>query len=374
MNLPRWSALVLAAPLALTLAAACDVEDPTQGDEQNQTDAKWTTSLIARGPDPFDVTGNERVTVAAAKDGTLYAVYDNAERHLTLATRAPGAKEWQAQVVKPDGQTGEHASIALDDDGTLHVVHYDRTAGGLAYAQRAAGATTWTHEMISLGAAENHMKRSADGTLHVVAQGWDQASATDSLIYAKRAGGKWSVETIVPSGHLTEPNFTLDDAGQPHAIVWQWADDTLDTGNLLLADRASGTWKTEAVGLAASYATDLLVEGDVTHLVYIAPNQKGTLYVNRTGTGAWSTPESVVAYGGWSPDLERDANGDLHVVLTVDKRLRHASRSTDGKWTSSKIADGAGGHILPFFVPGKDDEIVYTDWAYKTFNTAKLDR
>lgn len=356
------SLTLLALPLAF---AACDAEDPTEGDEQNQTDTTWRYEQIAAGPNPMDATGLDRVAVTTAPDGTVVVAYTDASRHLTIATQTSNG--WKPEVVKGDVESGLYASLAYAADGSLHVVHYDRGIEGLLDSSRAPGATAWTHTTISADGGENELVRGADGTLHLLFLAWDQATKSDALAYARLVNGAWAVEPLGSGTRFNSPALTVDAAGVPHAIAYQWADDSLDTGNLVLADRSSGSWKSEALALPASYASDILVEGSVTHVVYAAPDEKGAIHVQRDGSGAWSTPETVIPFGGWDPDIERGTDGALQVLVSSEGRIHHATQGADGTWTRSRVHDGSRGDIEPRFVPGKDRQAVFTDRYGRSF-------
>lgn len=365
--LTRTLGLLVSASMLL-LTVGCEVEEST-GDEQNQTEQSWKSSTIASGPNPFDVTGQDRVA-ATSRNGSLYAAYPDKSRHLTLATQSKGSSTWTTEVVKSDGETGSYASIAVESDGSVHIVHYDRNAKGLMHSARKGSA--WTHTLIGERLSESRLVQGSDGSLHLAALAWDEESRSDSLTYGKYSGGKWSLEPMGLGTLLNTPSLTLDDSGAPHVVAWQYADDSFEEGKLVLADRSSGDWKSESLSFPASYTADLLVKSGRTHLVYVAPKSKGIFYVTRDKGADWSMPETIASWSGWDPDLEFDAKGQAHLVYSSDGDIQYAARGTSGSWTRSGVASGGGGFIAPTFLPGGGKELVFTDWGQRSFRIASF--
>lgn len=363
----RSLTLLMSASL-LASSVGCEVEEST-GDEQNQTEESWKSATIASGPNPFDVTGQDRVA-ATSKDGVVYAAYPDASRHLTLATRAKGSSSWQTEVVKSDGETGSYASIAVEGNGTVHVVHYDRNASGLMHSIRKG--TAWTHTLIGDDLADNRLVRASDGSLHLAALAWDEASRSDTLSYGKYTGDKWAMEPVGVGNSLSSPSLTLDELGAPHVVAWQYADGSFKEGKLVLAARGSTAWKSETLSFPASHTADILVKSGTTHIVYVAPNSKGIFYATRETGKEWSTPETIANWSGWDPDLEFDTKGSLHLVYSSDGDIAYAARGSSGNWTRAEVASGGGGFIAPSFLPGGGKELVFTDWGRRSFRVASF--
>ncbi|NLF31643.1 MAG: hypothetical protein GX591_12240 [Planctomycetes bacterium] len=283
----------------------------------------WTsTDLFAKtaGSGKRVLTDNdddgEAPAVVQTPDGRLRVAWYNASNQ-SLLFAAEGHSSWEdnSPITIDSGLVGEWSDMALEDDGDVHLVYYDRTGGTVKYAYHAEGESWYS----------------------------------------------WTTETIDTVGDITQGTavaevaaIAVDSEGTPHVAYYS------ATGTHLAYARRTGadTWVTAVlddngagdVGTNPSIAID---RSDVVHLVYYDVTDMTLCYNSRTAAG-WTGVQAVEAPAGaaepYGPnDLALDALGNPHVVYTYQlatnaKNLKHAWIDT-GAWTNETVdADGTGQH------------------------------
>ena len=92
------------------------------------------------------------VVLTAVPVGILLSVIQPGE-----ASTTPGSGiTWRDEVINPLG--GLYSSTAIEDDDTVHVVHYDSVNGNLRYATRNPVTGDWTNELVDDGATSDVRK------------------------------------------------------------------------------------------------------------------------------------------------------------------------------------------------------------------------
>lgn len=188
--------------------------------------AAFATTLLFATEDEVRSGG----TIAIGPDDTIYFAYTdittyNAEK-LRLATRAPDASTFVSSDIDPT-RYGSAGSLAVDQDGGLHISYYDNSdyAGYLRYGYRAAGSSTWqTVQADSEVRAgfDSSLGVERDGTVHIVHhlvgnQLTPTNPANDLRYSRKEPGGSFSSVTVEDAGIVGEgPSMALEVGGIVH--------------------------------------------------------------------------------------------------------------------------------------------------------------
>ncbi len=237
--------------------------------------------------------------------GNLRAIwYNTTDQSLMFA--AEGDSSWSSNSPRTlaSGNVGEWSDMALESDGDLHVVYYDRGNGQIKYAYHAVadGWNTWTHETLD--------------TVGAIAAGLDMA------------------EVVA---------VAVDSSGAPH-VAYYGADET----QLEYAYRTGAdTWVNAVLdsdGDVGSHPSIAIDGADVVHLVYYDISDRTLRYDTRTAAG-WTGTQVVEGVTGTARpqggnSLALDALGNPHIAYTYTqsnnaKNLKHAWIDTD--WTNETV-------------------------------------
>lgn len=298
-------------------------------------------------------TGAFTPAIIADAARTLHAVYSAANTRVLRYASKPAGGSWSAWADIQDGSgnlaVGENPSLTVDKRGGLHLV-----AGGTAvsYASRAAGAPAWTISTVSPDAAAGPSTSIAltdDGVVHVV-----YLRSPDKLMHAVPNGsGGWNLEE---AGAGLGQRCDLTVTGNTLHVA------SFDTGNSVwYSTKVPGeAWASSKIKNA--FDTDFLATAGVSivagrdgtlHLVYsdLALGYDDLRYLYRPAGGSWTTTTIVIDDGGRAtgatPDLAIDPFDRLHVVYRTTPasgNLRYATKdSGTTTWSLSPQPPGAPG-------------------------------
>ncbi len=226
-----------------------------------------------------------------------------------------------------DGPSSD-PSIAIDNNGNLHVVWWDGTDGewGTDYEVMYVNNTGagWSNVTVisdiygwndGVSGAPSIAIDENTGTIHVV---WQDLTAgewgTDlEVMYVNYTASGWSNATVISDdytgwndGGSNNPQIAVDNNGYQHVVWW---------------DQTNGEWGSD----------------------------NEILYVNNTGAG-WSNVTAISDLFGWNtggseyPSIDTDINGSIHVVW---------EDSTNGEW-------------------GTDREVMYTNYTSSGWSNATV--
>ncbi len=249
----------------LKYAVCAGVSDCTQA-------GNWSTATI-------DSTGDvgEYASIAVASDGTVHAsYYDLTNGNLKYATCAGAADctqagNWSPVVVDSAGDVGEHASIAVESDGTVHASYYDFTSSNLKYAT-CAGATdctqagNWGTEVVDSSAdagMHSSVDVEADSTVHISYYDFTNGN----LKYAAGTAGAFSSEVVDSTGDVGEYSSIAVEADSTVHISYY----DFDNEDLKYASGTSGAFSAavaDSTGEAGEYSSIAVDAGGTVHISY----------------------------------------------------------------------------------------------------------
>ncbi len=218
------------------------------------------------------------------------------------------------------GNVGVMPSLAVDASGRAHVSYGDGTAGALKYAAEGADLA-WTAEVVDGsvsvvdpgGLIASSLRVDASGTPSVAYN-----SASGDLLFARKEGGAWAIETADAGGSTRGVvSLALDAQGNP-AVSFHEA----DAGVLRFARRGGGGWSVETVdaeagaGAFSSLAFDAAGAPHIAYFFSAGPGDGRLRYAARRGA-AWTIETLADPPGwdaGWAPSIVVDGAGVPHIA------------------------------------------------------------
>jgi len=265
---------------------------------------------------------------------------------LTLPLGATCFGQWQSVFVDQSNCVAIDPRIALDIYQNPHITHYDASNQALKYVYFDNAA--WHNAIVDAeGMAGQKSGIALDGAnqVHV------SYVRNGSLMYALKADGVWSLETIIPTpgSSVASTAIALDAAGNPHLAyaVGMSAESDLGLG-VYYVHWDGAAWLVEPVGMRGCNVSIGLDSLGNPYLAFITPAAAGASFnqivcVRRNG-GNWVPdyfdPEATVS---GDTGLAVDPGDRVHVVYRdwPNGRIRYAL--FDGaNWAVQTVAEGVG--------------------------------
>ncbi len=239
---------------------------------------------------------------------------------LALARPAVAGLGFRVLPVDTLGNVGIMPSLAVDASGRSHVSYGDGTAGALKYAAEGEDLA-WTVEVVDASVSVADPGGQISSSIQVDASGVPSIaynSAGGDLMFARKNGGAWAIETADTEGSTRGVvSLAVDAQGNP-AISYQDAGE----GILRFARRAGGSWSAEAVdpepgaGGFSSLAFDASGAPHIAYFFSAGPGDGRLRYAARRGA-AWSIETLADPPGwdaGWAPSIAVDGAGVPHIA------------------------------------------------------------
>lgn len=210
----------------------------------------------------------------------------------------------------------------------------------------------------------------------------DDSDLNARVLYTNNGSGSFSTPTVVLQGFYTLYDFVmvLDAQGWPHFSVQGDYDDDEQTFYVkAMSNPLSNPTFSAPVNVSnwprptGGYWAALAIDSDYhAHIAFRDPfgvgYEQGLYYVNNT-TGVFSAPVQI-AYAGYAPWLEFDADGVLHAVYKGGSTAvwyNNNSRGGFDPYDDTRISD-----IVEFFVPrhfavGLGNDVHTTYHVYGTY-------
>lgn len=263
-------------------------------------------------------------------------------------------------------------SIAVDSAGGVHVAYSN---GGLMYANRAPGQTTWTKEPVSLASVDAGGTIVQDLGIAVDASGTPHVAVVyeEHLVYATRTGpGAWKAEDAfspINIGASLLVTLDIDPAGAPH-VALQFDGPLGDASYVVQAGHLSrpaggGPWTMEGLAPAANFARPLArVVGNEVHVVFGTPSNQLQDAHRPLGGGSWTIDTMSTTFSEGMTSLAVDpVTGDLHSVYPATDGLHDAHRAASATtWTDDVIVP-AGTCVAMSCELGEVGALVIDTWG-----------
>lgn len=220
---------------------------------------------------------------------------------------------WHWETVDPNPMANGDASMAVGDEGDIHIAYRDSDIDDLKYAHGVDGI--WTIETVdapgSVGGYAS-LDLQPNGDPAIAYYNYDAYE----IKYASSVDGVWSTEVAVSDINLFGcSSLEIDGDGVPHLSYT-----TTTTSKLAYAVKTGSTWVVEVVTAAEGVkgeetALELDSNGN-PHIVYYDQTRKDLLYVVKEGL-AWSV--SLIAdeqEAGFHHDFALDGLDSAHITLT----------------------------------------------------------
>ncbi|MBN1425715.1 hypothetical protein JXA88_14265 [Candidatus Fermentibacteria bacterium] len=248
---------------------------------------------------------------------------------------------WNDETVDPENLTGLHASLAIGDDGALHISYAERGSGGLRYAVNRGDA--WTMETVDAVVGHSTSLALTSSGIPCITYHDDH---NDDLRYAHREASGWVIETVDTNGNVGRgPSLVLDAGDHPHISY-------CELGNNLVkyAWNDGSGWAIQIADVGDDWPTETSLamgnDGSV-HIAFLArfslePDACVLKYAFRPGPAdPWQTDNlGFVNDEAASASIVLDQSGVPHVAFLGDGDLKLAYK------------DEAGWHIEPLYAPG----------------------
>ncbi len=298
--------------------------------------AKWVASVVDGQGDV-----GEQSSIAVDEDGFVHiAYYDDSNGTLNYANNVEG---WSTAVVdNSSSKVGMYPSIALDSEGFVHISYYDHVNQDLRYATNAGGS--WSTDSRDTGGdvgLHSSLTVDVNDSVHIIYL----SSTSQNLKYTGNAGGDWVINLVDNSGNIDSRIATdIDTNGTVHAVYYR-------DGELIHAKQNASSWSRESVE-----SSDVLGEGvsmyidenDVIYVTYYNTFSSQLKYVNNAN-GTWNSSEIIESgnAGGIGNAISVDSNGNERIayVDSVQSVLKYAERRS-GIWMYQKVdLEGCGEDI-----------------------------
>lgn len=247
--------------------------------------------------------------LAIDSNDTLHIVYPNCSYSMkSLLYSENSSGEFVEQLLDP--QSGKTASLALDQNDDLHILHlYEFYQSYVCYP---------------------------NGTVPEIC-----TQRNYHLDYSTNAGGTWQTEILLQEAAWgTSGSIAVDSLGNAHAV---YVADTATETQIKYLSNTTGTWSVkQTVSLSSNegYARIAVDSSDKIHIMYLDVQYTGTtLHHYTNATGYWND-EIVDVMSGRHAQLSLAIDPADHVHTCYDgvRCLKYAT-NLPGSWDSETIAE-----------------------------------
>ena len=286
--------------------------------------SQWPKELVASiTQDPASgIAGSP--SIALEPDGTPHVVYrDKPGPGADIVHAEKVGLVWVPLVIDDAGPTGGYTSIAVDPIGLAHVTYYNSLVGGELYY--AAENNAFFPELVATGAAGTS-NSIAISDLFGKSPRVSYFDGFDLYFAVRSPAGVWTstlVDAALASGSGAGTSIALDARGFSH-ISYVDASGGVGSYDLLYATNVTGAWVSSVVDAAPigspGIFNDIAIDADGDpHISYNGFTSVGLRYASRTA-GVW-TIERISYTGGATTSLALDAHGNPQISYSSTGEL-----------------------------------------------------
>ena len=332
----------------------------------------WTSGVTNTSVEINNSASVAGTAIAAWDNGNLAIawtrpIYGGTTQHV-LALSIYDGSSWTTQDIDTASRTGYRPSIAIDNQGALHIAYIDRDNTNLRYATNASG--TWVLTTIDNSSANpvNDWVRTGiaidnQGHVHII-HPVDGSSSIKLLNYTTNVSGSFVSTTISDTTNDDGKYASIAIAGNGslHISVYR------DSGgsDLRYYTDESGVWTNETVRTGDNYGKDSVIglnSKDEVVIAYRKDDSSDDIYISVGNRGSWT--HSLVAKNRYASYLAMaiDSNDDIHISshnirsqsgYCCNKDLEYFTNSS-GSWVRTTLETGVGGIFGTMVIDSNDD-------------------
>ena len=331
----------------------------------------WTSGVTNTSVEINNSASVAGTAIAAWDNGNLAIawtrpIYGGTTQHV-LALSTYDGSSWTTQDIDTSSRTGYRPSIAIDNQGALHIAYLDRDNTNLRYATNASGS--WVLSTLDTSsvnpnndAAKTGIAIDNRGHVHIIHP--VQGSSVWVLNYTTNVSGSFVSTTITDTTKDDGKYASLAIAGNGslHISVYR------DSGgsDLRYYTDESGVWTNETVHTGSNYGKDSAIalnSKDEVVIVYRKDDAADDIYMSVGNRGSWTS--SQVASNRYASYLAVaiDSNDDVHISshnirshsgYCCNKDLEYFTNSS-GSWVRKTLESGVGGIFGSIVIDSNDD-------------------
>ncbi|HEX7960179.1 MAG TPA: hypothetical protein VF493_09695 [Terriglobales bacterium] len=264
---------------------------------------------------------------------------------LTLLPHTMCAKTWVWSEQLVDAQPGKFTSIAIDQQGDIHLI-YSSDAGAFQYGFRPAGETKWYIMPLENGTGFPNIKLDASGNAHACLA----INSSGVIKYGEWDGHRWKFQQIAPG---TGPvwfscSVAVSPNGTPHVTWYQErGPDSVIYGHYKYAELNDGVWLVKTgdfAPLAGKWHSMVVDKQGKTHISYDSFANGELRYAIKDGSN-WNIriadsrhASSIEESLGMGSSLVLDSKGLARISYQTDTLLKYAEEQPDG-FFKSRVVD-----------------------------------
>jgi Carboxypeptidase regulatory-like domain/Chitobiase/beta-hexosaminidase C-terminal domain len=300
---------------------------------KRQDDGTWVWGQVATGAAWF--AGDHSSVAIDNNDSVHITHYSTNTYNFMYSTNSSGS--WGTSTISIAGYTGQFSALAVDNSIRAHIVHYDRetalnfTSNSAGWVSRQVGTTGSSYSSIAIDSSSHD---------HI------SYSSGNALTYLTNASGDWISEIVDPATPNVggdHSSIALDSAGNAHISYYDAVNQSLK-----YATNASGIWITTtadkppatSVGTYTSIAVD---SSGTVHISYFDATNGDLKYAKKVSGGAW-TVETLDSTGivGLYSSLALDPANKVHISYydSTNLDLKYITNAS-GVWVPMTV-DAAG--------------------------------
>jgi hypothetical protein len=297
-----------------------------------------TTTTIPTGnfnisiPDSAGDVGAYSSIAVDSNNKAHICYYDRINRDLKYATNASG--DWQTKIIDSSGDIGASNSIAVDNNNKVHISYYDKTLGNLKYATDNLGS--WSIVTVDGIDSNANLDAGLFNSIAIDNQGYVHISYIDAtknrLKYAVNNGiitpSPW-VKNIIetyPPGLKMQTAIAVDTQGKIH-IVFESDNNKIITV-YYYSDKLN--YSQQSFGDNTSLPDIALDDSDKVYVCY--RSSSGLVYQINT-SGSWLGSPNLIDSSGNYGSICLDKNNKIHIsyVISSADQLKYATNKS-GSW------------------------------------------
>lgn len=340
----------------------------------NFNGASWSTALVFN--DPSGTTGfypglfTDTSGIHLAWDPGGYA-------DLKYITNKTGG--WVARSIDAGSPISGRAVLAVDPEGTLHVLYYHTVGTEARYARLAKNQSTKTQ--ITGFADSIDWKPYANGTeVWALSSEWDGVSDYNLYLAKRNADGSWSKELVALSAGMYGSTLAFDNAGNP-LVAWYHPVDF----DVMYATKSGGIWNVETVDSAGDvgYNARLFVDPQNHPVIVYTDVTNAAIKIARHDGAGWQFTSLAGGYYEFN-DAAMDTAGNLHLTASknslgdvwyvTDKYAGWTTEQVDTSGAQKSLAVGTDGAVhIAYFRWQPDYDLGYATNESGTWRRAIVD-